>query len=353
MIEGNLRDAPLSDVLQIVVAGQKSGVLTLRRRASRARIYFDRGRVEYAYLRPGIHLGEILVRLEMLTHVEVQKILLEQDRENPGTPLGLMAVQRGFLSDHELRDALQAQVLEALTELMTWNSGTFSFSDRPQEASQVPTAHTLDTTALMMEVVKRLDEWQASNIKGNMRFKKVGDPTKVTVPHGGWEVLGLLDGKRNTSSVAAELELPERQVYRIFQDLLEQRLITQVPHDIEDPLVLVFSASEAMQRLMRLSLQRASLRVATALESDKATELIDKYHPKAIVIEDIHGEGWELVRELRKLPAQGHLPILVLSSDQNDGLLGRMRRPKATVLEKPFLEIEFQQAVTQLLGRSL
>jgi CheY-like chemotaxis protein len=353
MIEGSLRDAPLSDVLQIVVAGQKSGVLTLRKRSSRARIYFDRGRIEYAYLRPGIHLGEILVRMEMLTHLEVQKILLEQDRENPGTPLGLMAVQRGYLTDEELRDALKAQVLEALTELMSWRSGTFSFSERTQEASQVPTAHTLDTNMIMMEVVKRIDEWQASDIKSNMRFTKTGDPTKVTLPDGAWDVLGLLDGKRSTSSIAAELELPERQVYRIFQDLQDLELIAPVSHDLEDPLVLIFSNSEAMQRLMRLSLQRASLRVVTAVETDNLAELIDKYHPQAIVIEDVNGAGWELVRDVRKLPAQGHLPILVLSSEQHSGLLGRLRRPKATVLEKPFLEIEFQQAVTQLVGRSL
>jgi CheY-like chemotaxis protein len=186
-----------------------------------------------------------------------------------------------------------------------------------------------------------------------MRFTKTGDPTKVTLPDGAWDVLGLLDGKRSTSSIAAELELPERQVYRIFQDLQDLELIAPVSHDLEDPLVLIFSNSEAMQRLMRLSLQRASLRVVTAVETDNLAELIDKYHPQAIVIEDVNGAGWELVRDVRKLPAQGHLPILVLSSEQHSGLLGRLRRPKATVLEKPFLEIEFQQAVTQLVGRSL
>jgi hypothetical protein len=196
-----------------------------------------------------------------------------------------MAVQNGYLTDEELRDALKAQVLEALTELMGWSSGTFSFSERTQEASQVPTAHTLDTTMVMMEVVKRIDEWQASGIKPNMRFQKTSDPTRVDLPEGAWDVLGMLDGKRSTSSIAAEL--------------------------------------------------------------------IDKYHPQAIVIEDVGGAGWELVRDVRKLPAQGHLPILVLSSEQQSGLLGRLRRPKATVLEKPFLEIEFQQAVTQLVGRSL
>src|SRR5690606_27104036 len=99
MIEGSLRNVPLSDIFQIIATGQKSGVLTVQRGQARARIYFDQGRIGYAHVTPGVHLGEILVRMDLLTAHEVQEILRRQHTENPGTQLGLMASQMGLLRE--------------------------------------------------------------------------------------------------------------------------------------------------------------------------------------------------------------------------------------------------------------
>lgn len=353
MIEGSLRDAPLSDVFQIIVSGQKSGILTVVRGSARARIYFEFGRVQYAHLTPGIHLGEMLVRMDLLDTHEVQEILLKQTMENAGTPLGLMAVDQGLIENGELGSALKAQTLEVMTELMLWKSGSFSFEDRSLLASQVPTEHTLDAMMLLMEVAKRLDEW-ANRVDPGSLFERVGDPTKVTMPQGGWEVLGYVDGKRSAASIAAELDLPERAVYRILYELQQSGIIRPLPFQLEEPLVLVVSQSSALQRLMCLALQRARLRTDIAHDTAEAMTYVHAQHPRAIVLDDESENGWSFVRELRRLPAQGHLPILMLqTSEPSGGFFSRLRRPKALALKKPFHELEFQQVVTQMVGRSL
>ncbi len=354
MIEGSLRDAPLADVFQIIVSGQKSGVLTVIKDEARARVYFELGRVQFAHITPGIHLGEILVRLDLLTTHEVQKILLKQSSENAGTPLGLAAVDMGFLNEDGLRRALETQVLEVLTELMLWPSGSFHFAERSVSASQVPTEHTLDAMALLLEIAKRINEWEQGSVEAQTIFRKSGDPTRITLPKGSWDVLAYVDGKRRAASIAAELDLPERQVYRILYELQERNVIEALPFHIDDPLVLVISPSSALQRLIRLALQRAKLSSYMAQNFEVGMQFVMQQHPKAIVVDDDNGNAWNFVRELRKLPGQGHLPVLLLSNEEpSQGFFGRMRRPKANVLRKPFHEIDFQQLITQMLGRSL
>lgn len=354
MIEGSLRNLSLADVVQTASGGQKSGILTVVRGKARARIYFERGGIQYAHLSPGVHLGEILVRMDLVTTHEVQEILRRQHVENAGTPLGLMAVEMGLIGDDDLGRALERQVLEVISELMSWSDGQFNFTERSGWASQVPTNHLVDAHDLLMSVAQRLHAFESGTADPGAMFLRVGDPTKVDMPSGGWEVLGYIDGKRTARSIAAELDLTERHVFHILHVLVELGIIEAQPFDVEDPLVLAVSPSSALQRLLRLSLQRAQLRAEIAMDYAEALDTVTNLRPSALVVDDVDGGGWEFVRELRKQAGQGHLPVLLLVESEPRGrLFGRPRRPRAEVMLKPFHEIDFQQVVTHLLGRTV
>ena len=81
MIQGSLKNLPLTDMFQLIANSQKSGIMTLTRFEARARIYFDLGRISYAHMTPGNHLGEIMVRMDMLTFHDVQELLKRQRHE--------------------------------------------------------------------------------------------------------------------------------------------------------------------------------------------------------------------------------------------------------------------------------
>ncbi len=354
MIEGSLRNVPLSDVFQIVATGQKSGILTVMRGKARARIYFEVGGIQYAHISPGVHLGEILVRMDLLTTHEVQEILRRQHVENAGTPLGLMAVEMGLIGQDDLKQALERQVLEVVSELMSWSDGQFNFAERSGWASQAPTSHAVEAMTLLMSVAQRLHEFEGGVVDLDTIFVRHGDPTKVAMPSGAWEVLGYVDGKRTARSIASELDLTERHVLHILFELQSLGVIEPQPFQVEDPLVLAVSPSSALQRLLRLSLQRARLRAEVALDYEDALRVLPDVHPSALVVDDQEGAGWELVKELRRQSGQSHLPVLLLVDEEpKGGLFGRARRPRAEVLLKPFHEIEFQQIITRMVGRSL
>lgn len=350
MIEGSLYTMPFADVLQVIATGQKSGILTLTRDLYRARLYFEQGQLQFAHLTPGVHLGEILVRMELLTPYEVQTLLLEQSAEAIGTRFGLLAVERGLLAPEGLRAALKAQITEVLSELMLWKSGAFTFAERSPEASQTPVEASFDALALLVQVDARLRSWQRGRVRPEAVFQRAGDPTQLTLPEGAWEVLGYVNGRRSAASIAAEMDLSERDVYRILFELADRGIIRPVEFAISEPLSLIVSPSAVMQRLLRLMVQRAGVR---PYFSDEATALsaIDELHPNAVIIDDQAGEGWALLRELRK--RWGHLPVIIISGGPPSSLLARLKRPKAEQLQRPFHELELQQRLARLLGVSL
>lgn len=350
MIEGSLRSVPLSDVFQMLASGQKSGILTVIRGGSRARVYFEQSRIQHAHISPGIHLGEILVKLDYLSNREVQEILLTQTSENVDTPLGLTAVHKGLITHEELKEALEMQITEVVTELMLWRSGDFKFTERSNSSTQVLGDVRIDGMSLLISVTQRIQAWRDGSVDADTILERSGDPSKLTLPDGSWEILGLVDGSRTAESIAAELDLNERYVYRLLYELAERGVLRPTGYKLERPLVLVISASSAIQRLVRLALQRADLRAELFSSPDEALVFLESAHARALVIDEF-ADAWGFIREFRRLPGQGHLPIVLLVNEVQQGLFQRFRRPKAHVLEKPFHEFEFQQLIGRLVGR--
>jgi hypothetical protein len=349
MIEGSLRNVPLTDVFQVIATSQKSGALTIVRGRGKAEAYFEQGRIQYARLSPGVNLGEILVRMDLLSVSEMLTLLAAQDRENAELPLGLAAVEAGYLDEGSLRAGLERQVFEVLSELLLWRSGNFSFGEGG--ARKPAPEHGFDALSMLMKVAQQLSDHEEGAVKPTAVYRQSGDPTKVEMPAGGWEVLATVDGRRAAASIAAELELPERQVYHLLHRLERLGVLEPSPFKVELPVVLLLTPSNAHARLLRLLLLRC--RALPRVESDPASALgfLAEHHPRAVLVDEQGGPAWQFVRDLRRLPGKSHLPAVVLTPPGADaGVLAKMRRPRALTLAKPFSELAFQQLLSRMVG---
>lgn len=350
MIEGNLRHLPLNEVFQIIVTGKKSGILSLTKREKRARIYFEMGHVQYAYSVPGIHIGEMLVRMELLNTYEAQ--VLQNQLPDPSANLGLHAVRSGFLSEDDFKKVLKVYITEMLTELLSWKGGSFHFSEKSLLVSQTPPEHTFDAMALLIEVIRRQDAWE-DNLAGPKNvFKRTGDPSNITLPEGAWEVLSHLDGRRSASSVAADMDIPDQQVYYLLGLLTDQNIISLSPYTIEEPLIFVLSQNHLVQQLIQLALRRYGMYPFLCKSYEDTLETLQNVHPKVIVMEKEGEASWDFIREVRKQPGCSHLAIVMLEDESESvGLLKRWNRPKVQRLLKPFNELELQDLVGHFAGR--
>ena len=351
---------PLEDILSLISGGRKSGVLTVTLDEREARVHFEDGRVLYARIEDGANLGEYLVRLEFMAPEEVQALISRQQNENPHTPLGMMAVRQGIINDEDLRKALEAQVLDATTEILIWSDiprSRFHFKERGTDASQVPTPHHLDALTLLMEATRRLDEWRRGQIKPfevlEVSANLQNDPRAAKLTLGQWELLYLIDGQRSAASIAAEILIPEGETYHQLYVLQELGLLKTSANRPEDPWVLVVTQSQTTRRLVTLTLTRERYRVMTADTLEKAHELLLERRPHTVLLE-WPDDPIDAVKTLRgKTKNLTPVIALVKTEPRVGGLFGRANLPGLRFLVKPYTEMQLIQGLALVTTRAL
>ena len=157
-IRGNLSEASLADVLQLLAIGQKTGCLSLAGEGSFGSIHFDRGRIVHAgVVNRSDRLGDRLVRQGAIAADQLARVLstanAQDDRDAADALLAAGVVERDALEP-----LYRAQVEDAVYHLFAWTRGTFTF-----EAETRPSGRdvliSVSADSLLLEGARRVDEW--------------------------------------------------------------------------------------------------------------------------------------------------------------------------------------------------
>ena len=340
MIRASLEELDLAELLRALERAKRNAVVTLQGRIY-GRVHLLSGRLLYARTEPGPHLGEYLVRLGHLSLEEVQT-LVEGQKENPGTPLGALALERGLIGKEELREALFAQVLEALATLLGEREGSLLAEPLEEGGSQVALPETLDLSEALLEAARRLDEWRRGRVGEDEVLRLVGDPTHHPLSPEAWALLELLDGVRRAKSVALLSGLPEEEVYHLLFELKSRGLLAESPLRPEDPLVLLWAESSLVRRLLLYILEGHRYRVLMAKDGESARRIL-KERPRAALLQ---GERLlEMVRLLRASPEGRFLPLFAVSEAPLPFLL---RAQRVERIPRPFTGREVLKALAPI-----
>jgi hypothetical protein len=214
-IEGPLRELGIHDVFQLLDLSRKTGALrvTSELRHNQGTIYFEDGVIIFAEIRSNPHpLGGLLMRTGKITEADLDRARDMQQRQGDKRRLGEILVALGAITQREVERQVRFQIEEVVFEVMSWNEGYFSFSEGP--ITHVPTeiAVRIPVEALLMEGARRIDEW--SRIEGRIPHLGVVASLAPLPPGGGgeldllppeWEVLALIDDRRDVRGLATEL----------------------------------------------------------------------------------------------------------------------------------------------------
>ncbi|HEX8694338.1 MAG TPA: DUF4388 domain-containing protein [Longimicrobium sp.] len=227
-IKGNLREAGLPDVLQLLAMGQKTGCLSLTDRSNFGYIYFDRGRITYASIvNRRDRLGDLLVKNGMLDAAELSAAVDEQAK-SPGTRLGEILVRRGAITRAQLEHHIRVQIEEAVYFLFTWNQGSFQFEpgQRPEEGAMLV---SINPENLLLEGARRIDEWSLIEKKiPSLELVFEIDRSKsvegLELSDEQRKLLPLVDGKRSVQEVIDESGMVEFDVGKAIFGLIQAGL---------------------------------------------------------------------------------------------------------------------------------
>jgi tetratricopeptide (TPR) repeat protein len=225
-IRGNLREASLADVLQLLALGRKTGCLSVSDRNSFGQIYFDHGAITHASIvNRRDRLGDMLVKNGLLSPEELEAAVQEQDR--PNSPrIGEILVARGAISREALQRFIRVQIEEAVYFLFTWTQGTFYFESDERPPS-TETLVAINPESVLLEGARRVDEWTLIEKKipsPDIVFRldyTHGDPAAEDLTADQRRIIPLLDGRRSVAEIVDHSGLMEFEASKAIYGLAQ------------------------------------------------------------------------------------------------------------------------------------
>ncbi len=157
-IRGTLNTMSVSDLLQFLASGRKTGTLKLGLGSIVKDIYLEEGLIVGSTTNdPKEYLGQVLLHYGKIDEAQLQKGM-EIQRQSGGK-LGVILSSRGFVSQEDVIEILRTRTLEIIYDLFIWEEAHFEFFDSeppPKDLLRI----RVEVTSVIMDGIYRIDEWE-------------------------------------------------------------------------------------------------------------------------------------------------------------------------------------------------
>lgn len=236
ILEGDLARIQLPDVLSFIAMIRGTGKLIIRNAPLERAMLWKDGEIVFANSNSPEHsLGQFLLRNGKISQAQYEE---SRRRVTQQTRHGKLLVQMGAISPKDLWWGVKNQALEIIYSLFTWKEGRFTFVDSVEEVSHERIVLSINTSSVIMEGIRRLDESARirEKITGlEMVFMKVAgaapDFNALEMSDGEIAIYNNIDGKRTIRELIGQSDLTEFEVTRILFQLISARLIENAPEE--------------------------------------------------------------------------------------------------------------------------
>jgi len=230
ILQGDLSRIQLPDVLSFVSMIRGSGKLTIQNGDRMTSLLWKEGDIVFAQSNSLEHtLGKFLLRNGKITADQYDE---SRRKVTATTRHGKVLVQMGAISPKDLWWGVKNQVLEIIFSLFSWKEGSFHFYERAEETLGERIVLHLNTSSVIMEGIRRLDE--SARIQERIPSLDLvvsrlpgasPDFEELEMSESEIEVYNSIDGNLTVRELIGKSDLTEFEVTRILFQLLSARLI--------------------------------------------------------------------------------------------------------------------------------
>jgi len=233
-LKGNLRDFPITQLLNLIKLAKKTGTLIVDGPTDSVWVYFRDGRLAYAQMGQEENgLCGILYKANKLNASQYRAIL-ERSGKMSDKALGLMLINANYLSQSDILSSLQAHYCNLVHRLFAWKEGYFRFeNDLPPPEDRI--AIRLGLENLIIEGSRRMQEWEQlqDEIPSlDMALKFTDRPgtnlKKVNLSVEEWRVVSYVNPKNSIRRIARTIKMDDLDIRRIIYGLLQAGLVELV-----------------------------------------------------------------------------------------------------------------------------
>ena len=325
-VSGNLKTMLPGDLLQWLSLGQKSGTLVVANGDVEKKIFFKGGRViSSASNNPREYLGQFLMSHGYLSEDELRKAMEVQLQS--GILLGKILTIIGLISEDDLMRLMRLKAEEEIYDVFLWQEGEFHFIDNElPQMEMIPLK--VDVTGIIMEGTRRVDEWPRIRevIPDDDVIPIIEKPIKDIEEFDDAEstVVQVIDGKRTIAEMVLESRSSSFRVCSTVHQLIRGgyvRLVETVKErgrEVEVPVPPPPGFSESDEINSMLSAAQNALRAKDYEKTQrllKAAQNLDPNHPK--IRSAIKGAEAVIMAELRNSGLHdSKVPKIVKSLDE-------------------------------------
>jgi hypothetical protein len=214
VLAGDLAEMQPCDLLNFLHQGRRTGVLLTRSDGVERGVVMLDGNVAWACsTSPGELLGALLARSGLADRGRIAEVLRAQG-EPPGRKrLGQLLLEQGVLSPE----------VEIFLGLLVVKSGSFVFL-RGVDRAALPSALALDTQAMLLDGLCRLDEMEVYRTRvptAEAVLRATGKAVEDQLAEDAQRVLAATDGTRTVADLARATALGEFETTRAAFRLIE------------------------------------------------------------------------------------------------------------------------------------
>lgn len=232
MLEGDLSEFNFGEILKLAGKNRKTGVLILKKAdGSETSVYLKDGYIYFAESnikrKP---IGERLIESKKISREQLQEALDEQKRMGKKVRLGMILLDKGFISPQDLVNVVQEQIMESIFQLFEWNEGTFIFIPN-KIAENEDIGIKLDIETAILKGAEKISHWKSlKRFIGSL--DSIFEPTEVTdedrvivLKPKELKILRLVDGEKRIRDILKASGMTEIELYSIIFALSSAGLI--------------------------------------------------------------------------------------------------------------------------------
>ncbi|NEP19553.1 MAG: DUF4388 domain-containing protein [Leptolyngbya sp. SIO4C1] len=234
---GYLSEFSLPEVLQVLQAGKKTGLLAVQSLAEigePAEYYFiwvHKGRIVSAASRlDGRYLASLLHRHHQVTALMIARLIR---RCPPDMPLGMFLCDKGVLHSRQLKALFSRQVIQQVCGLFQLSEGCFQLDPRAPLPKVEMTGLSIPATEVTLPGLRALKDWNALQNKlpspQSGLQSLVGGQPNIRINQIEWNVWTFTNGKTPLTKIAQQLNLPLETVQKVAFRLIVVGLAEEVP----------------------------------------------------------------------------------------------------------------------------
>ncbi len=155
-LSGNIRDVPLSSILQELQWRKATGSLIVLRSGVEKCIHVKDGQIIFATSTDGHdRLGEILVKAGTLSRERLDAALVVYKKNAGIKKIGAILVEHGFVSPKDLFAGLKIQVKDIIYSLFLWDDAEYRFDGNlPPDIIRLQ----INLEELITEIIERIKQ---------------------------------------------------------------------------------------------------------------------------------------------------------------------------------------------------